>query len=481
MRRIVFLILFLATYKLSAQAQDTLAVPNKIFTLMDLEELMMSNHPVVKQAALLSEMAKAQVAQARGKFDPALQAEFRKKYFGNTDYYNAWNSFLKVPLWLAGADLKLGYDRNTGKYTNPETTTSTAGLSSVGISIPLGQGLIIDERRSVLRQAKAMLTYAEADQVKQINSIWLSAVKDYWNWYYANQQFKLLQEGVQLAQKRFEAIALQTQLGDKPPIDSVEAAITVQERRAQLAKYTVELLNTKLLLSNHLWNTNQEPLELPNFAIPVITNENKLTPNKLVLDSLLMQAKQQHPELIKLNSKGQQLNIEESYRKEMLKPKLNVAGNLISSRRNFNEDIASYYDFNINNYKLGVEFAMPLFLRTERNKLKEVRLKQDQLAYDQLVTARNIQNDITTKFNDLTGYSSQIKLQRLSINNQQTLLTGELQKFDLGESTLFIINNRESKLIDMKVKQEDLISTYNKAIAELYYKAGTRLPPTTLN
>jgi len=447
----------------------------KEFTLEDLEDLLMAHHPVVKQAKLLSETAKAQVAQARGKFDPALKAAFNNKYFGNTDYYNHWNSELKIPLWLAGADLKLAYDRNVGAYTNPETTTSTAGLSGLGISIPLGQGLIIDNRRSTLQQAKVMVAYAEAEQLKQINAIWFTAVKDYWDWYYAFRQYTLLKEGVQLAEERFKAISMQTRLGDKPPIDSVEAAITVQERKMQLAKYEIALKNSRLILSNHLWNEYEQPMELPDNAVPTTIDSVKLSPSPTMLGNLLEQASDIHPELSKLWSKEQQLRIEERYRKEMLKPKLNISGTLISSRRNFNEYIPHYYDFNWSNYKFGLEFAFPLFLRAERGKLKEVKLKQEQLQYDLLITGRNIKNDITTKYNDLTAYSAQLKLQVASIDNQEVLLSGELQKFDLGESTLFIINSRESKLIDMKIKKEDLITTYNKALAELYYKAGARL------
>lgn len=477
MARNYILALLLSLSMLSAlRAQDSTGNnQRRVFTLNDLEELLMANHPVVKQAQLLSEAARAQVAQARGKFDPALKAAFNNKYFGNTGYYNHWNSELKVPLWLAGADLKVAYDRNVGAYTNPETTTSTAGLSGVGISIPLGQGLLIDGRRSTLWQAEAMLGYAEAEQVKQINAIWFDAVRDYWNWHLAFRQYELSAEGVQLAERRYRAISMQTMLGDTPPIDSVEAAITVQERKIELAKYTIALQNSRLILSNHLWRQDQQPVELPEDAVPQPVDSALLRPDRAVLIDLLAQAHQQHPELLMLESKGQQLYIEESYRRELLKPKLNVSGTLISNRRNLNEYIPDYYDFNWSNYKLGLEFAFPLFLRTERGKLREVRLKQRELQYDQLLVGRNIRNDITAKYNDLTAYSSQLQLQVLSIGNQQVLLNGELQKFDLGESTLFLINSRESKLIDMRMKRETLVADYNIALAELYYKAGTRL------
>lgn len=454
----------------SAQTADT----SKVFSLEDLEEIVFLHHPIVKQAALLSEAAKASVLQSKGYFDPALKAAFNRKLFGHTEYYNNWHSELKVPLYLAGADFKVGYDRNVGVYTNPETHTSDAGLTSVGLSIPLGAGLLIDARRSTLWQAKAMVNYAEADKVKQINSVWFAAVKDYWNWYYAYREYMLVKEGVDLAQKRFQAVRNQTVLGDKPGLDSIEAGITVQDREIQLAKSVIEMQNSMLVLSNHLWNDNGAPLELPKDAIPQSIPVELNLPDRLLLDTLLGLAERAHPELVKLRAKGDQLDIERRYRAEQLKPKLNISGALLSRRNDFGSYVPDYYDFGWSNYKVGVDFAFPLFLRSERGKLKEVKFKQQQVDYDLQQSGREINNNITASYNSLTAYKSQLTVQVQSINNQQVLLTGELQKFDLGESTLFLINSRESKLIDMKIKREGIISGYQKKLAELYYKAGTR-------
>ena len=82
-----------------------------VFLLEDLQEIVFQNHPIIKQAALLSEAARANVMQSLGYFDPVVKAGFDRKIFGKSEYYNRWASELKVPLWLAGADLKLGYDR----------------------------------------------------------------------------------------------------------------------------------------------------------------------------------------------------------------------------------------------------------------------------------------------------------------------------------------------------------------------------------
>ena len=468
----LFLLFFCLSVAKNSYAQ---ADTSHVFSIEDLQEIVFQNHPIMKQAALLSEAAKANVMQSLGYFDPALKAGFDRKVFGNSEYYNRWTSELKVPLWLAGADLKVGYDRNVGDYTNPETQTSTAGLTGIGISIPLGQGLLIDSRRNTLRQAKVMVKYAEAERVKQINTTWFAIAKDYWDWYFAYNQFLLISEGVELAQTRFKAISQQTILGDKASIDSVEAAITVQDRLIQFEKMKVDLMNARLTLSNHLWNQQAKPLELPETARPPQEAKLKEKPKQQLLDTLLNHANNLHPDLIKLQTKDEQLAIERSYRAELLKPKLNVGASLLSMRRDFNSSIPNHYDFNMGNYKLGLEFVFPLFLRAERGKLKEVKIKQLELQYDIQQTNREIRNSVIASYNHLDAYSQQLAVQVKSIANQEILLKGENSKFGLGESTLFLINTRESKLIDMKIKREEMIIGYEKKLAELYYKAGTRM------
>jgi outer membrane protein TolC len=452
---------------------DTTGSNTRVFALKDLEEVVFLNHPIVRQAALLSEQAQARLQQAWGEFDPALKSQFARKTFGNTEYYNNWSNELKVPLWVAGADLKIGYDRFVGANTNPQTRTGVAGLTGLGLSIPIGQGLLIDARRNTLRQSRIMVKYAEAEQVKQINSVWYGAVKDYWNWYYAYRQFELIREGADLALKRFVAVKNQTLLGDKPAIDSVEAAITFQERSLQLAKSTVELNNSRLLMSNHLWNDREQPLELPDNILPQTIDLSNTNFYRNKLDMLLADAASRHPQLMMLKNKGLQLQLERSYLREMLKPKLNLSASLITSRTDFGSFVPEYYDLQWSNYKLGVDFSFPLFLRTERGKIRENKVKQMSLGYDLLQTEREISTNILNAYNNLIAYESQLAIQAKSIENQQVLVNGELAKFDLGESTLFLINSRENKLIDMKVKMAELVGGYQKAVAELYYSAGT--------
>ena len=469
----MLLLMLAMAFTESVAQQKAVSDTSKMFELKDLEEIVFFNHPIVKQAELLSEEAKAKVMQAWGGFDPALKSHFGRKTFGNTEYYNNWSNELKVPLWLAGADLKIGYDRNVGPYTNPETQTGTPGLSGIGVAIPIGQGFLIDARRNTLRQSKVMVNYAEAEQIKQINKVWFDAVKDYWNWFYAHRQYALVLEGAELAFTRYEAVRNQTLMGDKPPIDSVEAVITYQERSLQLEKMKVQLTNTRLLLSNHLWSNRLEPMELPEYTIPQNPVQQKTGSDRTQIDSLLANAASEHPEILMLKSKGMQLELERNYRRELLKPKLSVSASLLTSRTAFGPQVPDNYQLQWSNYKMGIDFSFPLFLREQRGKLREVKVKQQALNFDLQQTGREITTNILSSYNKLIAYEAQLAIQARSVENQQVLVSGELAKFDLGESTLFLINSRESKLIDMRIKMAELVTDYQKAIAELYYVAGT--------
>ncbi|MCE7062246.1 TolC family protein [Dyadobacter sp. CY343] len=472
-KSVLVLLLALVTSPVTCFAQaDTVVGTARVFTLHDLEQIVLANHPIVKQAGLLSEEARTKVQQAWGDFDPALKSGFNRKIFGNTEYYNNWSNELKVPLWLAGADLKIGYDRFVGENTNPETRTGIPGLAGLGLNVPLGQGLLIDARRNTLRQARVMVSYAEAEKIKEINAVWYDAVKSYWDWFYAYRQYTLIRDGADLAYRRFLFLKNQTLMGDKPAIDSVEAAITYQERSLQLEKIKVEMNNARLLMSNHLWNEREEPVEVPEKSVPQETEPPGSEFYRNQLETLISYASTAHPQLLMLKNKGLQLQLERNYRREMLKPKLNVSASLITSRTDFGSYVPEYYDLRWNNYKLGVDFSFPLFLREQRGKLQEIKVRQQALRYDVQQTGREINTSILNAFNNLVAYESQLAIQNQSVQNQQILVDGELAKFELGESTLFLINSRETKLIDMKVKMAELVTGYQKAVAQLYYSVG---------
>ncbi|WP_345071024.1 TolC family protein, partial [Hymenobacter fastidiosus] len=205
----------------------------------DLLTFVTLRHPVARQAGLLPERALQEVRFARGQFDPAATSKYYGKTFGGKDYFHDWDAQLRVPLWF-GADVKAGFERGVGTFVNPESSTAPVGLSYVGLSVPLAQGLLIDERRAAVRQAQALQGLAEAERRGALNKLQLQAAKDYWDWTLSYQRQELLRQNTELAAVRFRAVRERVRYGDLAAIDSVEALTELQNRQAALVQGRVQ-------------------------------------------------------------------------------------------------------------------------------------------------------------------------------------------------------------------------------------------------
>ncbi len=467
MRGIYLLWAFVGWPFFSAHAQDS------IYVLSEAEfiAVVMSNHPVASQSELLTNMAAQEIRAARGSFDPKWSTSFDEKNFQNTPYWSVWSHELKVPVWT-NTDLKVGYDKANGNYLPDELSNTSNGLLYAGITLPVLQGLLTDARRIALRQAQLMPELAEAERVKMINKLLLESVKSYWSWSNGYRQLAVVQEGVGLATFRFEAIRQRVLQGDAAPIDSVEALIALQTRENDLKLSQAEFANARLVLSTFLWTDEGAPLEINGTVVP----EGEVTVeqlNDIQLQELLDMARENHPELVKLSVKGQQLTLEKRLNAEMLKPYLAVNYNFLTYPIN---PSLSDHIFLQNNYKVGLDASFPLLLRKERAKLNMTKLKIASNFLDQNNAARQIENEIAAVFNSLAATASVLQAQRQIVDNYEILREGELQRFANGESSLFLVNTRENNLLDAKSKLIKSETEYKKLLYTLYWAAGTIRP-----
>ena len=469
----------LASFDTTATA---LATP---LTLDEYFQAVLFNHPVARQAYLLNELAQQDLRLAQGNFDPKLKSNFAIKEFGdkNTTYYNTWDSKLEIPLWFP-MDLNVGYERNRGEYLNDELANTQDGLIYAGVTLPVGRGLMIDERRTAVRTARLMQDIAVADQIKEINKVLLSAAKAYWEWYYAYEAFRAVSEVEQLAETRYQGVVRRVENGDAAPFDSLKAYINYQERDVLRAQAALDYENSKLTASVYLWRTDDDnaiPLEIAENTVPV-RSDSVSNLSLEDLNDLQRLARVNHPEITKLGAKIQQLQIQQRLNREFLKPEINLKYNFLAntltegSNSLFDPEPAnngngpvSWYE---NNYRAGVEFYFPLFLRKERAKLAQTRVKLEQNFFERSFVQRAIENEINTAYNTLYNLNTVIAMQQQMVQNYERLLEGELRKFEFGESSIFLINTRETELLDARVKLLKLYTQYEKAKLELQYAAG---------
>jgi len=462
MKKWFFLLLISISFKGYTQADSTTT-----FTFSSFLKIVRIHHPMALQSRLQTKIGAANLLKARGGFDPKIQGDIAQKYFENKEYYDLGEGKLKVPTWF-GIEFEAGYERNQGQFLNPENNIPTAGLWFAGISVPLGEGLFIDERRAELRKAQIMIKQTDAERELIFNELLYSAGIAYWDWFMAYHNLQVYQNALVLAQQRFDAVKQGAFLGDTPSIDTLEASIQLQNRILNLEQALLDYKNSTAFLSIYLWQEGVIPMELKEDILPErreeIENRFFQQKSKAEMDSLL----KNHPELRKSVAKIDQLEIEKRWLREQLKPKLNLKYNPITEVTE-NNVLAEY---SINNYTWGLQLEFPIFLRKERGKLNLIKLKagENQLSLQnkQEVLAYKIQSAV----NELETTKNQITVYRKTTVDYKGLLNGEKRLFDGGESSLFMVNSRELGFINAQIKLVELLTKNQKAKLKLGYALG---------
>ncbi|MBL7861125.1 MAG: TolC family protein [Cyclobacteriaceae bacterium] len=458
---------------INAQAQPSMdsvfVLPDSVtaMTLQQFYAAILEYHPVVKQAKLLPENARQEIRLARGAFDPKLEVLIDQKEFQDKSYYNYTDIYLSFPN-RTFIEPKIGLEDNSGELLNPESIIPGNRQYFAGVNIPIGRGLFTDDRRTAIRQAELFQTIAEADQVKLVNKILLAAAKDYWNWYNSYYNFRLLTRGADIAREIFSRVKMNVALGEQAAIDSVQAKITLQTRLVERQEAWLAFQNAGIHLSNYLWDDQSYPLVLTSRVAPVLEVSDLSSLNLQTLSALADSARVNHPELIKLRTKINQLELERSLAREFLKPRLDLSYYLLS------QPSAEKVIDPANDYKFGLEFSMPILLRKERSKVAITNLKIQSTEFEQTQAEREILNGITSVFNDITNTSIIIGQQTDMVNLYDRLLQAEFLNLENGESDLFKLNIQQEKLIQAQSKLLKLKSEYEKLKAELYWAAGIR-------
>ena len=453
-----FFILFYCFFSLYSGAQTP---EDKEFTYNEFLGFVKKYHPLVRNANLEIAAAQANLMMARGAFDPKIEVDFDKKQFKNKEYYSLLNSSFKIPTWY-GIEVKAGFDNAEGVYVSPENVTPNSGLTSLGISVPVGQGLFINQRMADLQKAKINITLGKQLQKLEAIEVLYDASIAYFNWKKTTDEVKLYENYNTNAEIRFEGIKKLIAQGDKPAIDSVEAGIVVKNRKLSLEDATLKLVKAKLELSNFLWSENNIPLEISDLLLPEKMLEKTIQETIRTNDLLLSGSNIiNHPKMISLQNKIDMLDIDRKFKANMLLPKLNVSYNYLSEPAYFN-------NFRTKDYKIGVNFYLPIFLRKERGALQLSKIKLQESKSIFQVEKMQLSNKINAQKIEISSLERQRILVFGLTKDNQTMLNSEERLFSFGESSLFLINTRENNLVTAQLAQIAVVNRYFVSNATLF-------------
>lgn len=458
----IILLLTLFWSGLTAQSSDS-----TFLSFEDYLNLVRSNHPVAQIAGIRIPQGDAGLLAARGAFDPVALGDFDQKYFEDSKYYRNFDGGVSIPT-IMGLTIDAGYERASGEYLAPETTTPGAGLIYAGAKLTLGQGLLIDKRRAQLQMAEIYQQSTDAERRVILNDLLYEAGTAYWDWYYAYLSVQIFEDAYDAAVQRLDAVRGSVEGGERPAVDTLEAGIQVQNRELSLRDARMEYFTTSANLAAYVWSEVGEPMMLNDNTFPapygqVLSAFNR-QPTDLLQDTLIAN----HPELILNRFEIDRLEVERRLKREQLKPIVDLKYNAIAEPINGNP----FTEYSINNYKWGVSFKMPLLLRRERGEVQLADLKIEESVNklenkQAMLNAKSRQAILTWE-----QTQEQIELYTRTVSDYGDLLEAERIMFDAGESSLFMVNARELGFINSQVTLIKLEKQLRKADLQIEYALG---------
>ena len=444
MKRLIFFfgLFFACVWSLNAQSE--------VFDFETFKLTVSKFHPLIQKANNLALAGNGEVLKALGSFDPTISSNVNQKSFNGKEYYWTSNTTLKIPIWF-GTNLKAGYEANRGEYVENDQKLPGSGLWYAGVEIPLLQGFLYNERQFQLQQAQNLQQMSVAERQLAVNDLLLDAFSTYWTWTEAYKKLMIAKEGFVLAEVRYKAAKEQVEVGENPPIDTVEALILLENRTVENKSAQTQFQNATLLLQTFLWADGNQLVSIPANVIPQLANTNPEVGilNANDIDSL--------PSIQLAAYKVDQIALDVKWKKEQLKPSINANYNLLNQPSG-NLEISQ---FSMQNYKFGVTAYVPLFLRKERGGVKLAKLKMENAGLDLLAKKREYDQKIKNLSNEIELQTANIVIQKRIVAHTRTLRTAELDKFQAGESSLFMINSREqtylsseNKLVELEIKLE---------------------------
>lgn len=432
------------------------------YSIKDLLKHIQLNHPLIQAANLQTEYGNANELKAKGNFDPILSFDSKEKTFDGKTYYS--QQFFELDLFSASPiSANVGLEKTSGNYTNSESLTPNGGLGYVGLQIPLLKNLVTDQRRTLLKQAVIVKDQSQIQKRKMIQDIHFDVWQNYIQWYVFHEQSKTLKLALDLSIGRQLAQRKLYFSGGCSGFDTLEVAVQRQQFEAKFNENEIFTLKTKILLNTHLWNlTGKKQFEM-SFS-PVNFKQNIVPSNEYFKDFEAMipnadSLSSNQPDLQLYAKKIEGLNLDLRLKQNYVLPKLDLKYQYLNTAfNNFNE---------INqNQRFGIAFATPLYFRSSRAEVKEYKLKLLETQLSLIYKKRELELKSSALYNQILAYRKIYNMLKQVENGYFELYQMEIQKFNNGDGTIFILNSRETKYLESKIKSLEQYGKLMMSIAE---------------
>jgi outer membrane protein len=375
---------------------------------------------------------------------------------------------------------------------NPQVSSNLL----VGFNQPLLNGFGYRANAKFIRIAKTNAQIADSVFRQQVMTAITQVLNLYYDLVYYRDNVRVAERSLALAQKTLSDNKRQVEIGTLAPIEVVRAESEVAARQQDLIVAQTSLQQQQILLKTAL--AKQVEGDLAGVEIEPTDALPEPKPDDVPpLDEALRQAAQNRPEIEQadLNLRNQDVVIKAN--RNALLPSLGLfasyAGAGLSGNRcpdptgtaaicpdalllmGAGQALSQSFHGNFPDYSFGVSLTIPLRNRSAQADATRALLEQRQLRTQMQKTKNTVIQEVRNAEIAMIQAKAQIEAARKAVVLAEQTLDAEQKKFQLGESTVFLVIQAQRDLVAAEVREVQAHSTYAKALTQFSQATGTTL------
>jgi len=418
-------------------------------TEAELVQSVKQTYPLLLKERANIEQSMQKERAAFGAFDPAINGY--AKFIPEGGYESRYGeAMLDMPIEDSPLKIFSGYRIGRGDWPiyEQKSLTNEYGEVKAGISYSLIRNNRIDMPRANLYKARINVEVAKANLDYQYLTILRDAKAAYWQWQGSLRKVKIATLQLEIAETRRGAIKKAVDLGDRAHIDLVENDRLIMQRKSMLVKAQRDEFQFRNQLSLYYRDANGQPKTIAANATP------KPMPVK--------QARLLLTDVKALLSYQPQLKLLDHL---MDKEKVNIK--LFENNRQAKLDVALYYEKQFgegnpllqkSSANIGLTYQIPLLNRKANGQRAAAIQRVKGYRYEQQLIADKLGVFLKNTLNTQRLIYQAHQLQEKELDFAEQLETAETKRFESGDSSLFLVNQREqvvaltqSRLVDLAV------------------------------
>jgi outer membrane protein TolC len=387
---------------------------------------------------------------------------------------------------------------------------------------PLWRGLRFDNNRRLIEVAKKNLSLTDAQFRQRAIETITQVQRAYWDLVFTLRNLQIQREAVRDARTQLEHNKRLVEEGVLAPIDVVAADAQVSGYEQSV--YTA--LEDVQRAENNLKNLIAENRESPFWNVSIIpTDSVDLTPPATTLDEAMTAAMTNRTELQQSTVAREINEIDQRYFREQTKPQVDLVGsygvvglsgalnssnasnpltsstaqlreriNALSALQGLpllpepqpqtlptelvgglNQSLLNLTANRFSNFRVGVQLNLPLRNRTAQAQLGRSLVEGRRIATQREQLEQLVQIEVRNSLQSVRTAQSRLRAAGAAREASEQQYTSEQRKFDAGQSTLFLVLERQTALTTARGNELRAQTDLNKAIAELQRATGNAM------